>query len=118
MMVINIVLSILFIWLGKNASFFVDSGIFMQLLELRKKTDDHFIIMESSRIVSSMIRTVNLFKLFDIEKKMLEYPDFESIFKDMIVQTQYPVIRTEAIFALALISLEKGNEREWVWEFR
>lgn len=95
---------------GKNASFFVDSGIFMQLLELRKKTDDHFIIMESSRIVSSMIRTVNLFKLFDIEKKMLEYPDFESIFKDMIVQTQYPVIRTEAIFALALISRFYGPD--------
>ncbi|KTW25918.1 hypothetical protein T552_03192 [Pneumocystis carinii B80] len=89
---------------GKNASFFVDSGIFMQLLELRKGTDDHFIIMESSRVVSSMIRTINLFKLFDIEKKMLVYPDYENIFKDMIVQTQYHVIRTEAIFALALIS--------------
>ncbi|EMR10004.1 hypothetical protein PNEG_01761 [Pneumocystis murina B123] len=95
---------------GKNASFFVDSGIFMQLLELRRRTDDHFIIMESSRIVSTMIRTINLFKLFDIEKKMLLYPDFENIFKDMIVQTQYPVIRTEAIFALALISRFYGSE--------
>ncbi|CCJ29264.1 unnamed protein product [Pneumocystis jirovecii] len=94
----------------KNASFSVNSGVFEQLLELRKKTDDNFIIMEASRALSSMIRTINKFKLFDIEKKIASYTGFEDIFKDMITQTKYPIIRTDAIFALVLIARSSEEE--------
>ncbi|KAG5517961.1 hypothetical protein PMAC_000416 [Pneumocystis sp. 'macacae'] len=88
-------------------------SIFRQLIideELRKKTDDNFIIMEASRALFSMIRTINKFKLFDIEKKIASYVGFEDIFKDMITQTQYPVIRTDAIFSLVLIA--RSSEKE------
>ncbi|KAG4304896.1 hypothetical protein PORY_001571 [Pneumocystis oryctolagi] len=89
---------------GDNASFSINSGAFEQLLELRKKSDDNFVIMEASRALSSMIRTINKFKLFDMEKKIASYTGLDDIFRDMIVQTQYPIIRTDAIFALVLIS--------------
>ncbi|KAG5437262.1 hypothetical protein PCANB_001055 [Pneumocystis canis] len=88
----------------KNISFSISSGAFEQLLELRKKTDDYSIVMEASRVLSSMIRTINKFKLFDIEKKLASYTNLEDIFRDMILQTQYPIVRTDAIFSLALIT--------------